>query len=288
MHPTQIDLTIASSDSYALAANVFNPAKTKDRAHTIIINAAMGVKQTFYFKLAQYLAEHGFTVITYDYRGIGDSKRIDIKHLRADYSVWAEDFTSVLLWATQQFPEQIVSVIGHSLGGQLIGLCPHHDKIHTWMGVAAQSGYWRNWSGLGRLRLLALWGFFMPTTTRILGYFPSKVIGMGEDLPPQVALTWAKACMLPRYIRDFYDQAPFNYFEQVRTPMYLLGFSDDGFAPQKAIESLGLFFTKANPTVKIITPLSEGMLRIGHFDFFREKVGKKLWHEIIDWLDKHP
>ena len=39
----------------------------------LLINSAMGVRRRFYRHLAGHLAEQGIGVLTYDYRGMGDS-----------------------------------------------------------------------------------------------------------------------------------------------------------------------------------------------------------------------
>jgi len=48
----------------------------------IIIASATGVKQTLYQKFSLYLQEHGYAVYTFDYGGIGDSKKTSLKQFQ--------------------------------------------------------------------------------------------------------------------------------------------------------------------------------------------------------------
>ncbi|CAM3221072.1 hypothetical protein EMST110833_02030 [Empedobacter stercoris] len=50
-----------------------------------MISSAIGVKQSFYTKFAIYLANKGYLVFTYDYRGIGDSKPNNLKNFKANF-----------------------------------------------------------------------------------------------------------------------------------------------------------------------------------------------------------
>ena len=51
---------------------------------TIVIAAALGVKQRFYQPIARWLSEQGYRVITFDYYGIGQSLDKPLKHIKSD------------------------------------------------------------------------------------------------------------------------------------------------------------------------------------------------------------
>ena len=67
------DTTIAARDGYALAASVFVPEGTP--AGAVLINSATAVPRKIYRGFAGYLARRGCAVLTYDYRGTGDSRQ---------------------------------------------------------------------------------------------------------------------------------------------------------------------------------------------------------------------
>ena len=66
------DTTLAARDGYALAATVFAPAQPPRGA--VLINSATAVPRKIYRGFASFLAEQGFSVLTYDYRGVGGSR----------------------------------------------------------------------------------------------------------------------------------------------------------------------------------------------------------------------
>ncbi|RLZ11740.1 serine aminopeptidase domain-containing protein [Faecalibacter macacae] len=52
----------------------------------IVISSAIGVKQSFYSKYATYLANKGYLVFTYDYRGIGESIPHKMNEIKARFT----------------------------------------------------------------------------------------------------------------------------------------------------------------------------------------------------------
>ncbi|NMM79276.1 serine aminopeptidase domain-containing protein, partial [Acidovorax sp. SRB_24] len=63
--------TLRVDGAVPLALRVYAPPGAA-RA-SVVIGGAMGVRQAFYASFAQWLAEQGFRVTTFDYRGHGDS-----------------------------------------------------------------------------------------------------------------------------------------------------------------------------------------------------------------------
>ena len=72
------------------------------------------------------------------------------------------------------------------------------------LAVGAQSGYWGNWRGAGRLRMLFYWKVLFPALTHALGYLPLRSLtGGGDDVPPGVALEWASWGRDPDYVLSY-------------------------------------------------------------------------------------
>src|SRR3954467_9401113 len=66
------DITVPATDGYPLAATLFLPRGAK--RHAVLINSATAVPRKLYRGFAGYLAQRGCAVLTYDYRGTGDSR----------------------------------------------------------------------------------------------------------------------------------------------------------------------------------------------------------------------
>ena len=67
------DISFPAVDGYLLGASLFLPRGT--RRHAVLINSATAVPRKIYRGFAGYLARRGCAVLTYDYRGTGDSRQ---------------------------------------------------------------------------------------------------------------------------------------------------------------------------------------------------------------------
>src|SRR5688500_15718816 len=95
----ELDETIHAEDGTPLAARFFEP---RARARGAVLMAgAMGVPQSFYAPLATWLAEEGYLAVTFDYRGMGQSRRGSLREVDADIVTWAEQDTGAVLRALQ-------------------------------------------------------------------------------------------------------------------------------------------------------------------------------------------
>ena len=143
----------------------------------------MGVPRGFYGPFSEFLAEAGLTVLRFDYRGIGGSLRGHVSASDATMHSWGEqDLAGAIRFLREREPGLPLLLVGHSAGGQLLGLAPDANDVRAALFVAAQSGYWRNWSGAGRLRMLFYWTVLFPSITRAFGYLPLKRLTELESL----------------------------------------------------------------------------------------------------------
>ncbi len=124
-----------------IAVRLYEPSHTP-RA-MIVVPCAMGVAQRYYARFAEWLALQGYLAGTFDYRGIGESAPASLRGFDVDIVGWAkEDCAAVIEYLKARHPHTPLYWIGHSLGGQLLGLIPNRDKIDRVMTVATGSGYW--------------------------------------------------------------------------------------------------------------------------------------------------
>jgi predicted alpha/beta hydrolase len=277
------DLVIPARDGFPLAASVFGDGD----GGVVVVNSATGVRRHYYRKFAQYLAGHGNRVVTYDYRGIGDSGGEQTRHgLTARMRDWALlDATAVLEWTGRSYPAQPIAVIGHSFGGQCLGLLENHQRIRRVVFVGAQSGYLGHFAAWQQVRLFLLWYFAFPLLTPVLGYFPGRRLGLGEDLPKGVALEWARWCRQRDYLMgDLGSQLP-DYFGSFEAPILAFKISDDSYAPEKAVDALLTWYRRSPITIRSVRPEECGVGAIGHFGLFREALRDTLWKEISDWIN---
>lgn len=273
------DMILAARDGVKLAATFFKPRKPGSGA--VLINSGTGIPRQFYAAFAQHLAEHGFAVLTYDYRGLGGSQ----KPADATMEQWgAIDQASMIDHLRALAPDAARAVVGHSFGGQVLGLADNIGELSAAVLVCSQSGYWRHWpDGRARLRMLALWWLFIPTLTTFTGRFPGAWIGTA-DLPKAVARSWARWGRSRHYVCDERGRPlrPFN--EMVAFPVRWLSFADDPIAPFSAVEALRGYYPRASVEREHLVPADFGVAAIGHFGFFRRSMPRRAWDALAAWL----
>lgn len=276
------DMTIPARDGYALAATSFAP---RAPASTwVIVNSATAVRRTYYARFARFLAERGFAVVTYDYRGIGGSRPARLRGFQARMRDWAQlDAAGVMDWVDARHPGRMMAV-GHSFGGQALGLLPEAERLSGALLVGAQSGYWRHWPGWRGPMVAAMWHALLPGLSALCGYYPASVLRMGEDMPAGVAQEWARWGRQPGYVIDADGGALRPGYGRVAFPIRSYSFSDDTFAPPRAVEALLGFYSAARVDRRALTPRDVGAKAVGHWGFFRERFRDPLWTEAADWL----
>jgi predicted alpha/beta hydrolase len=199
---------------------------------------------------------------------------------------WAVlDATAALDWIGQSYPDQPITVIGHSFGGQCLGLLENQRRISRAVFVGAQSGYLGHFPAWQRVRLFLLWYFAFPLLTPALGYFPGRRLGLGEDLPKGVALEWARWCRQPHYLMDDLGADLPDYFATFEAPILAFKISDDSYGPEKAVDALLTWYRRSPITIRSVRPEDCGVGAIGHFGLFREVMRGTLWKEIRDWIN---
>ena len=252
----------------------------------VVINAATAVRRRYYDRFAEFLASHRFAVFTYDYRGIGDSRPERLRGFQATMAEWGElDQPAVVAHATERFPDLPLQLVGHSVGGQIFGLLRDPQRVRRVLMVAAQHNYYRHWRPPERWALSFLWRAFMPAMSHTLGYFPSRRVGLGEDLPRGVALDWARWCRSPGALVEAIGGDAADRFARFNGPVLALSFDDDHlFAPRPAVDALLAFYRNATTEHRHLTAVSLGLQSVRHFGFFRESARERGWPIALEWL----
>ena len=238
---------------------------------SVLISSATGVKQRLYYKFSEFLRQNNFNVYTFDYAGIGSSKQESLKKFNTSASSWAtNDLEAVINHVKLHNKDTKLIIIGHSIGGQLIGLAPSSKLADGIILVASQTGYLKFWKGINRLKMYATWYFLIPVLTFLFGYFPGKQIGAFEDLPKNMALEWQKWCCSKNYLFDHHPNAEQKY-NAIHCSLVSFSTENDNYAPKSAVDWLTDKYVNALTQRKHLIPKDLGLKNIGHFGFFRSK-----------------
>lgn len=275
-----MDLLLPARDGVTLAATRFDA--TPPFRGALLLNGGTGIPRQFYAAFATHLAARGFTVLSYDYRGIGDSE----KPAAATIDQWGSiDQPSMLDHLARLCPGAPIGIVGHSFGGQVLGLADNIASARAAVLITSQSGHWRHWpAGRRRLRMLALWWLLIPGLTALTGRFPGSWIGTA-NLPANIARSWARWGRSRHYVCDERGKPLRPHNELVAFPIQWLSFTDDPIAPYGAVEALRPYYPAAAIERRHLAPADLGAESVGHFGFFRKSMPRAGWDEIASWLE---
>lgn len=285
------DIVFPAVDGYRLAGTLYLPRGPK--RHAVLINSATAVPRSFYKGFASYLARQGCAVLTYDYRGIGGSRQrsaLDAARPRslagfeATMTDWAaRDVTAAVAWLRERYSNLPLRYVGHSFGGQALGLLPNNTEVARALLVSAQAAYWKLMAVPERYRVYLFMSLIGVPMTRLLGYLPGRLM-LGQDLPKGVFLEWTRWVMNERYLLGDPTLSALSNFAQYKAPLRALCFTDDAWAPRPAVELLCSGFTSTAPEIVSIAPADANVAKIGHMGFFRREHRDTLWSAAADWL----
>lgn len=275
---------LRTADGLEIAA-VWHQGSGAARA-VVVVAAAMGVRQDFYAAFARWMAARGVAVLTFDYRGIGDSAPRRMRGYRADLFDWARrDAAAALASALERHPGVPVHWFGHSLGGQIFGLIPGHERVASMITVGTGSGYWRVHARRIRYPALVLWYLIAPLAIAIAGYFPGARLRAIGDVPAAAMWRWRRWCLHPLYLGGE-GEAVRAELAAVTQPVAALLFRDDEMMTQESLHRLFALYSSARVAFRVFEPSRFGLSGVGHFGFFRQRNGESLWPIVLDWVDR--
>ena len=271
--------TLQVNGAVVLALRVYEPAGAA-RA-SVVIGGAMGVRQSFYEAFARWMAQQGFRVTTFDYRGHGDSLHGAMRDVNADLFDWAQDYEAVISAAKAALPMQPLYLLGHSLGAQLPGLLRKPGQVDGLLSVAAGSGYWRDNAPKLRRVVPYFWWVLVPLATRLCGYFPGRALKKVGALPAGVILQWRRWCLHPAYSVGAEGPDVAQSYGAVRFPVLALSMADDELMTLRGTHNLVNLYANTERRVESISPAELKVRRIGHFGFFRDQFRQSLWPRAV-------
>lgn len=260
-------LKITAEDGYKLSARIYGSLEKEKPL--LVIAAATGVPQRYYKKFGLYMAKQNYTVITFDYRGIAESRQGKLKGFKTSFLEWARlDLKCIIDWACTIRPPLI---IGHSFGGQAFGLLPEANNCLGLVTFGTGTG-WLGYMPKGEVpKVWLLWNVLGPVLNRFYGYFPSRLIGLGEDLPLGVFEQWKKWCNYPSHWFDDPKENFQEFFSAVKVPVMSVNSIDDQWAPPKSGEAFMKHFNQSQVEYANISPAEHQLKEIRHMGYFHSK-----------------
>jgi predicted alpha/beta hydrolase len=290
---SEVVIRFAALDGTELGGVLFEPAAGAPIAHAVVVNCGGGVPAIHYAHFARHLAAHGVAVLTYDYRGIGRSRPPQLRSFQADVEDWSEwDCGGAIAELRRRYPTAETTGVGHSIGAMMFGGAPNASRLDQYVFVGAHTGYVGDYRPAFRLPMAFLWHVFMPLVTRAVGYFPGRILHLGDDIPKGVALQWAgrraenvnqgqdanvgtRASRLLSRLKDLSGR------------VLVVSVSDDAFATEAGTRRLLDLYPRLVADRLVCRPKDIAQPRIGHFGFFRRS-SAALWPTVLAYILRAP
>ncbi|SFD71821.1 alpha/beta hydrolase family protein [Streptomyces aidingensis] len=271
------DIRIPARDGYRLAATRYGSGP-----RAVVISSATAVPRGYYRAYATALADRGYTVLTYDYRGIGGSRpETGLRGFPATAADWAlKDMAGVLDHVTGTLRPERLFLVGHSFGGQAAGLLDNTAAVDGMITVSSQSGYWRYQGRRQRLPVAFHTRVTLPLLSRALGYMPWSRFSSAQDLPGGVALQWSRWCRDPRYLLGD-ATLPVERYRTFHAPVLAYSIDDDAWGTARSVDAMMAAYPRLER--RHLRPADHGLRGLGHFGFFRSG-SEPVWEETFAWL----
>ncbi|WP_180081984.1 MULTISPECIES: alpha/beta fold hydrolase [unclassified Acinetobacter] len=272
------NLSIHCNDGYELSARFYPHQTTSKHALPILICPATGITKTFYNSYATWLTEQGHDVLVFDFRGIGESLHGPLKQSTASIVQWGQlDIPAAIDTLINKTQAAQVIILGHSAGGQLLGIVPNYNKVAKVVAVSGSTGHVKDLKGRTKLLAPVMFNIIFPIARYTLGYGPTNAIGMGENLPKDVAREWAQFCSKPGYVLNALGKTVQQDFHaQVNCPITAVWSTDDEIATKANVKDLLRLYPNAPTDMIELNPKATGHKAIGHMLMFKSS-HKNLW-----------
>ncbi len=277
------ELILTTSDHIPLSVKIFEPKISNGKL--LLINSATGVKQQIYFSFAKYLIENGFTVITYDYRGIGESKPQIMKGFNASMRIWGtEDFKTITNFINENYSTPRKFCLGHSVGALILGMNDYSKNFEKFIFVGTQDAYIGNLTFSVAATALLGFGIALPVMTHFFGYFPAHRFGLGESLPKGVAFDWQTLILNKKSTSRLYKKIGSNSIKELTQNVFIIHAEDDTWVTEKGMRNLlKNVYPNLKTTYREIKICESEKGEIGHVNFFRS-FNKNLWKIVLNEL----
>ncbi|MCU4638887.1 alpha/beta hydrolase family protein [Acinetobacter courvalinii] len=268
---------ISCKDGYQLAAQ-FYPVLNSDKPYPILICPATGITKNFYHAFAQWLNQQGYPVLSFDFRGIGESLHGALKDSTASINDWGMyDIPAAIEALLNRTQAEKVIIVGHSAGGQLLGIASNYHKVAKVLAIAGSTGHVKGLKGKTKVLAPVMFNIIFPVSSLVKGYGATQFIGMGENLPKNVAKQWAEFCSKPGYVMNAIGKTIFeDYHQQIQCPITSFWATDDEIATHSNVKDLLRLYPNAQTKLIELNPQQLGYKQIGHMLMFK-KSHQKIW-----------
>lgn len=279
------EISIQCEDGFELAGTIFVPTSTAKS--TVMIAPATGIKRQFYNAFSKHLCKNGFVVLTFDNRGIGGSRGESINLPSISLVNWGRlDMTAVLEYLKHNYSGIEHHLIGHSAGGQLVGLMKNAHNLKSIFNFGSSSGSLYYTRFPFKLKSYFWLNLYIPLSNLVFGHTKSEWLGMGEALPKKVSTEWARWCNGKGYVAvDLDTKITSHFYSELVLNTLWVHATDDEIANYENVKDMVRVYSRIKSEILTLSPKDYGFKDIGHMKFFSSKK-RELWSLTTKWLNK--
>lgn len=247
-------------------------AKQECRA-VLLLLPALGIRASFYRKLATGLAERGVTTVVVEQRGNGESPyRPGRQHTFTLCDYLREDIVAVTVWCQQQFPDRPIYIGGHSLGGHMASIAAGENPnsyagvVHLACGFPYHKDFPQPASGFVKLLIVII-----PMLTAVLGHYPGHWFKFGGHEFRGLMMDWRNWARFGRYAVSGIEDAD-DRVAAYEGRVLSIAFEKDSLATDEAIERSRAALRGARLTRLKLGKEEQGEF-LGHVDWGKRPAG---------------
>jgi len=128
------EIPLSTPDNFTINTWTMHPDKDADNKTVMIFAYADGMNMSYWIDQAAYFVKEGFTVVTFDYRGFGESSPFAIDTNQLYYTEYATDLETVIKYARDNNKGYKIGIRGLSMGTIIGTIASSKVKVDYFIG----------------------------------------------------------------------------------------------------------------------------------------------------------
>lgn len=251
-----------------------------------VLLPALGTPAGYYEPFLEALAEHGVSGFSADFPGQGGSRPLASVRNNYGYAVLAEVFVPHLLDAVaERHPARPITLVGHSLGGQvgLLALALTGRRVASVVLIGSGAPYWRAYPNrvgtLAKTQLVTL-------VAAARGHWPGHRFGFGGRQPRQLMREWSRFARTGRLDPEGTTRRAGRALAELEVPVLAIDLANDALAPRASVDRLLSLVPAADITQRHFDRATRhGQRPVDHFSWARDPTG--IVDLVSEWVHSH-
>lgn len=275
--------SVRTDDDWQIAVTEY-PAQEPAASVSVIICGELGFTQSDYANYANFLRQHGFDVLCFDYRGTGNSQ-VERSGIAPSLLDWGrQDLSAVIRQSGKNKVDNALVLVGHGLGGFMPGLAPNNDQLYGMLCVTPATGLFGDLTFTQRRLLWFRYCLLQPLRGLLPRQVESPLRNDHSLMPAGLMHEWADWCFGAQAPVNAYGVAQLHLFQSWRKPIRCYSFVADPAEPSRRRHEITRLYPKAQVEL-MKCPLEEAKGAVkGYAEFFDAGAASALWEESVKWL----